>query len=211
MKFLYPTLVDEKLYKELYKFNDLIKNFCSTSGSTNYEQTSSQLNEMVKGLKLEDLKNRIKLLVLLRGHIDFTNIRKTYDDWCFIDLMDDVNFRQEYVSKVVEERERPISENLKKNIDKCASLTAQGKQIASKYSEGKVSFQAYCEETDNASRTLNINLINYNGSEPIKISDILQQEKDIGKLNIYCNKKHDICDRREDKKRYYEFKEGACY
>lgn len=58
---------------------------------------------------------------------------------------------------------------------------------------------------------MNVNLINYNRSEPTRISDILQQEKDIKELNIYCNKKHEIHAHQKDKKRYYEFKEGACY
>ncbi|MCA4774171.1 hypothetical protein [Wolbachia endosymbiont of Mansonella perstans] len=75
----------------------------------------------------------------------------------------------------------------------------------------KISFQAYCEETDNANRALSVNLINYNGSELIKISDILQQEKDISKLDIYCNKNLEIRAYKEDKKRYYKFEKGACY
>nr|WP_254229865.1 hypothetical protein [Wolbachia pipientis] len=58
---------------------------------------------------------------------------------------------------------------------------------------------------------LNINLINYNRSEPIRISDILQQERGISTLNIYCDKKHDIYAYRKDKERHYEFKEGAYY
>ncbi|WMT84659.1 hypothetical protein NMD99_01130 [Wolbachia endosymbiont of Listronotus oregonensis] len=87
-----------------------------------------------------------------------------------------------------------------------------GKKAASKYFERKdVELQAYYTETDNAHRVLNVNLINYNRSEPTRISDILQQEKDIKELNIYCNKKHEIYAHQEDKKRYYEFKEGAYY
>ncbi|MDM8335611.1 hypothetical protein [Wolbachia pipientis] len=96
-------------------------------------------------------------------------------------------------------------------MDRCVKLAVRGKQIADKSFEGKASFQAYCKEIGNAGRALNINLIDYNGGEPIKISDILQQEKDIGELNIYCNKNHDIYACREGKKRYYEFKEEAHY
>lgn len=73
-----------------------------------------------------------------------------------------------------------------------------------------MNFQAYCEEINN-NRVLNVNLIHYDKSEPTRISDILQQEKDIKELNIYCNKKHEIYAHQEDKKRYYEIKKGACY
>ncbi|BEP31375.1 MAG: hypothetical protein WBIAU1_08530 [Wolbachia endosymbiont of Drosophila biauraria] len=68
-------------------------------------------------------------------------------------------------------------------------MAEQGKEAASKYlGEKGVEFRAYYTETDNTHRVLNINLINYNRSEQTRISDILQQEKDIKELNIYCNK-----------------------
>lgn len=58
---------------------------------------------------------------------------------------------------------------------------------------------------------MNINLTHYDNSEPTKISDVLQQEKDIKELTIYCNKKHEIHAHKKDKKRYYELKKGAYY
>lgn len=86
-----------------------------------------------------------------------------------------------------------------------------GKKTASKYFKKGVKLQAYYTKINNADRVLNINLIHYDKSEPIRISDILQQEKDIKELNIYCNKKHEIHAHREGKKRHYKFKEGADY
>ncbi|MDR2547899.1 MAG: hypothetical protein LBC34_00080 [Rickettsiales bacterium] len=234
MRFCYSSVESGTLYKELGELKKLgsslrkelekLEELKKLGGSLheefkkfkkdehkNYQRFCCKLEQIVEDFKLEDLENKIRLLVLLREEMDFANIQKAYDNWYFNDLIGNINFRQEYVNKAVEERERPVSENFKENIDKCVSLAVQGKHIASKHFEQNIAFQAYCEETDNANRVLNVNLINYNGSEPIKISDILQQEKDIGKLNIYCNKKHDIFARRKDKKRYYEFKEGACY
>ncbi|MDG7057144.1 MAG: hypothetical protein LKM43_03275 [Wolbachia endosymbiont of Penenirmus auritus] len=96
-------------------------------------------------------------------------------------------------------------------MSKYLELSQEGKNIASRHFEEKIAFQAYCEETDNASRALNVNLIDYNGSEPIKISDILQQEKDISKLDIYCDKNLEIRAYKKGKKRYYKFEDGACY
>lgn len=235
MGFCYSIVESGTLYKELGELKKLGSSLCKElekleelkklGGSLheefkkfkkdehkNYQRFCCKLEKIVEDFKLEDLENKIRLLVLLREEMDFANIQKAYrDKWSFYGLIGNINFRQEYVNKPVEERERPVRENFKENIDKCIRLAEQGKHIASKHFEQNIAFQAYCEETDNADKTLNVNLINYNGSEPIKISDILQQEKDIGKLNIYCNEKHDIFARREDKKRYYEFQEGACY
>ncbi|WCR59944.1 MAG: hypothetical protein PG978_001396 [Wolbachia endosymbiont of Ctenocephalides felis wCfeF] len=234
MGFCYSIVESGTLYKELGELKKLGSSLCKElekleelkklGGSLheefkkfkkdehkNYQRFCCKLEKIVEDFKLEDLENKIRLLVLLREEMDFANIQKAYDNWYFNDLIGNINFRQEYVNKAVEERERPVRENFKENIDKCIRLAEQGKQIASRHFEESIVFQAYCKETKEANKALNINLIHYDKSKPIKISDILQQEKDIGKLNIYCNKKHDIFARREDKKRYYEFKEGAYY
>ncbi|UPA54803.1 hypothetical protein MWH06_05935 [Wolbachia pipientis] len=116
-----------------------------------------------------------------------------------------------YEDQAVKEREKPDSEYFEENIGKYIKLVEEGKEIISRYfGKWKVNFQAYCEEINN-NRVLNVNLIHYDKSEPTRISDILQQEKDIKELNIYCNKKHEIYAHQEGKKRYYEIKEGACY
>ncbi|WP_065106743.1 coiled-coil domain-containing protein, partial [Wolbachia endosymbiont of Nomada ferruginata] len=147
---------------------------------------------------------------LLKEESDFTAIQKAYrDEWSFYDLINDRDFKQTYIDKAVTES---ANKSFKEDIDKCIKLAEQGKEAASKYlGEKGVELRAYYTETDNTHRVLNINLINYNRSEPTRVSDILQQEKDIKELNIYCNKKHEIHAHQEDKKRYYEFKEGACY
>ncbi|MGL9731298.1 MAG: hypothetical protein ACR5KX_00370 [Wolbachia sp.] len=75
---------------------------------------------------------------------------------------------------------------MKKDIDKCRGLIRQGEDIVSKYFRKKeVIFQAYCEETEDDNKILNVNLINYDKSKPIRISDILRQEEDVDKLDIY--------------------------
>ncbi|MFP3021872.1 MAG: hypothetical protein ACEY3K_02645 [Wolbachia sp.] len=91
-------------------------------------------------------------------------------------------------------------------------LANQAKKAVSKYFRNKdIDLQAFYVKTNNSDRVLNINLINYNRSEPIRISDILQQERDISELNIYCDKRHDIYAYRKGKERHYEFKEDAYY
>ncbi|WP_353276548.1 hypothetical protein [Wolbachia endosymbiont (group B) of Villa cingulata] len=91
-------------------------------------------------------------------------------------------------------------------------LANQAKKAVSKYFRNKdIDLRAFYVKTNNSDRVLNINLINYNKSEPIRISDILQQERDISELNIYCDKKHDIYAYRKGKERHYEFKEDAYY
>ncbi|MGL9725197.1 MAG: hypothetical protein ACR5KV_00095 [Wolbachia sp.] len=61
-----------------------------------------------------------------------------------------------------------------------------------------VEFQAYYTEDDNSYRVLNINCINKD--KEVRVSDILQQERDINELNIYCNKKQKMHAYRKDKK-----------
>ncbi|MGY5877562.1 hypothetical protein LB099_00920, partial [Wolbachia endosymbiont of Nasonia oneida] len=119
-----------------------------------------------------------------------------------MDLTNDENFKQAYI-------DLSFNKSFKKNF---IGLANQAKKAVSKYFRDKdIDLRAFYVETNNSDKVLNINLINYNRSEPIRISDILQQERDISTLNIYCNKKHDIYAYRKDKERHYEFKEGAYY
>ncbi|WP_341813604.1 hypothetical protein [Wolbachia endosymbiont (group B) of Germaria angustata] len=119
-----------------------------------------------------------------------------------MDLTNDENFKQAYI-------DLSFNKSFKKNF---IELANQAKKAVSKYFRDKdIDLRAFYVETNNSDKVLNINLINYNRSEPIRISDILQQERDISTLNIYCDKKHDIYAYRKGKERHYEFKEGACY
>ncbi|WP_264377338.1 hypothetical protein [Wolbachia endosymbiont (group B) of Leptidea sinapis] len=188
MKFLRSIIEDRELYKKLCSFDDFLD------------------------CELENLRDKISLLALLREKMDFADIQKAYDNWRFNDLIGDNDFKRMYVDQAVKEREKPVNEDFEKNIGKYIELVKEGKEVASRYfGKWKEDFQVYCEEIDNNNRVLNINLTHYDNSEPTKISDVLQQEKDIKELNIYCNKKHEIHARKKDKKRYYEFKEGAYY
>ncbi|WP_353277406.1 hypothetical protein [Wolbachia endosymbiont (group A) of Agelastica alni] len=203
IKFCRSIAENDKLYKELENLNNLAENFAN-------KEFDSQLEKIITGFKLKNLEDKVGFLILLKEESNFTAIQEAYSDkWSFYDLIHDRDFKQTYIDKAVTES---ANKSFKEDIDKCIKLAEQGKKAASKYFEGKgVELRAYYTETDNAHRVLNINLINYNRSEPTKISDILQQEKDIKELNIYCNKKHEIHAHQEGKKRYYEFKEGACY
>ncbi|WGJ61927.1 hypothetical protein M3L71_06565 [Wolbachia endosymbiont of Frankliniella intonsa] len=119
-----------------------------------------------------------------------------------MDLTNDENFKQAYI-------DLSFNKSFKKNF---IELANQAKKAVSKYFRDKdIDLRAFYVETNNSDKLLNINLINYNRSEPIRISDILQQERDISTLNIYCDKKHDIYAYRKGKERHYEFKEGAYY
>lgn len=188
MKFLRSIIEDRELYKKLCSFDDFL----------DYE--------------LENLRDKISLLALLREEMDFTDIQKAYGNWRFSNLIGDNDFKRMYVDEAVKEREKPVNEDFEKNIGKYIELVKEGKEVASRYfGKWKEDFQVYCEEIDNNNKVLNINLTHYDNSEPTKISDVLQQEKDIKELNIYCNKKHEIHAHKKDKKRYYEFKEGAYY
>ncbi len=197
IKFCRSIAENNKLYKELKNLNNPAEKF-------------SQLEKIITGFKLKDLEDKVSFLMLLKEESDFTAIQKAYrDEWSFYDLINDRDFKKTYIDKAVTES---ANKSFKKDIDKCIKLAEQGKKAASKYLGRKgVELQAYYTETDNAYRVLNINSINYNRSEPTRMSDILQQEKDIKELNIYCNKKHEIHAHRKGKERYYEFKEGAYY
>ncbi|MFL3876463.1 hypothetical protein [Wolbachia endosymbiont of Trichogramma kaykai] len=188
MKFLRSIIEDRELYKKLCSFDDFL------------------------GCELEDLRDKIILLALLREKMDFADIQKAYGNWRFSNLIGDNDFKRMYVDEAVKEREKPVNEGFEKNIGKYIELVKEGKGVASRYfGKWKEDFQVYCEEIDNNNRVLNINFTHYDNSEPTKISNVLQQEKDIKELNIYCNKKHEIHAHKKDKKRYYEFKEGAYY
>ncbi|UVW83594.1 hypothetical protein [Wolbachia endosymbiont of Aedes albopictus] len=195
VKFCYSIIKDNKLFKELEEMNIPAKN--------------SSVKARIS-FQLKNLKEKVWFLRKLKEKKNFTCVQGAFGDgWSFYDLINDRDFKQTYIDKAVTES---ANKSFKEDIDKCIELAEQGKKTASKYFERKdVELQAYYTETDNAHRVLNVNFINYNRSEPTRISDILQQEKDIKKLNIYCNKKHEIYAYQEDKKRYYEFKEGACY
>ncbi|WP_264331063.1 hypothetical protein [Wolbachia endosymbiont (group B) of Erebia ligea] len=188
MKFLRSIIEDRELYKKLCSFDDFLD------------------------CELENLRDRISLLALLREKMDFTDIQKAYGNWRFSNLIGDNDFKRMYVDEAVKEREKPVNEDFEKNIGKYIELVKEGKEVASRYfGKWKEDFQVYCEEIDNNNKVLNINLTHYDNSEPTKINDVLQQEKDIKELNIYCNKKHEMHAHKKDKKRYYEFKEGAYY
>lgn len=206
MGFLLPIAQNNKLREELEILNNLALN------SIDYEGFYSQLSKVIIDFKLQSLADKIRLLGLLQEGEDFADVQRVYrNKWSLYNLMNDGDFKQTYVNKAVGELDESVGKGFREDISKYVQLVDEGKNIASRHFEENIAFQAYCKETKEANKTLNINLIHYDKSKPIRISDILQQEKDIGKLNIYCNKKRDICARRKDKKRYYEFKEGACY
>ncbi|WP_395462696.1 hypothetical protein [Wolbachia endosymbiont of Cantharis cryptica] len=169
----------------------------------------SQLGTIITDFKLPDLLRKMEFLTYLKEERKFADILKCFEkhEWRLCDLINDKAF-QAYIKKALNERKEPFRKGFEEDIDK---YIKKAEEDASKYFKGYV-FQAYYAKNDNAGRVLNINLlINQNGNEPIRISDILQQEKDISELNIYCNEKHEIYAYRDKDKRNYEFKEDACY
>ncbi|WP_081600806.1 hypothetical protein [Wolbachia endosymbiont of Drosophila simulans] len=195
VKFCYSIIKDNKLFKELEEISIPAEN--------------SSVKARIS-FQLKNLKEKVWFLRKLKEKKNFTYVQRAFgDEWSFYNLINDRDFKQTYIDKAVTES---ANKSFEKDINKCIELAEQGKKAASKYFERKdVELQAYYTETGNDHRVLNINLINYDKSEPTKISEVLQQEKDIKELNIYCNKKHEIHAHQKDKKRYYEFKEGACY
>ncbi|MGL9732752.1 MAG: hypothetical protein ACR5KW_01855 [Wolbachia sp.] len=151
-----------------------------------------------------------EILAELKKKNSITVLKKyCQDEWEFYDLlrnlMNDESFKQACINK-------SFNESCQKNLDHYIELVNQAKKAVSKYFEKKdIELQAYHTETNNAKRILNINLINHDGNESIRISDILQQEKTINELNVYCDKKHKIHAVRNGNERHYEFKEGAYY
>ncbi|WCR58781.1 MAG: Chromosome partition protein Smc [Wolbachia endosymbiont of Ctenocephalides felis wCfeF] len=151
-----------------------------------------------------------EILAELKGKNSITVLRKyCQDEWEFYDLLRDLMNNEDFNQACID---KSFNESCQKDFDHYIELANQAKKAVSKYFERKdIELQAYYTETNDADRILNINLANHDGNEPIRISDILQQEKNISKLNVYCDKKHDIYAYRKNKKRYYEFKEGAYY
>ncbi|MGL9688672.1 MAG: hypothetical protein ACR5K6_02795 [Wolbachia sp.] len=185
MKFLCSTPEYEELHEGLKELSDLARKCDYVPGSESYKEFCSLVSEVVQGFKLPNLKDKIKFLGLLKVTKNLTATRKAYnDDWFFCDVINDKDF-EEYVNEAVGEEDGPTSKGLKKDIDKCRGLIRRGEDIASKYFRKKeVIFQAYCEETEDDNKILNVNLINYDKSKPIRISDILRQEEDVDKLDI---------------------------
>ncbi|MGL9718025.1 MAG: hypothetical protein ACR5K9_05030 [Wolbachia sp.] len=204
---------DDALHKKLKGLDSFAKNF-GTPGYESDEELHSQLGKVITDFKLQNLQDKVGFLGLLKEKTDFTTILSSFrksSRWRVYSLITDEGFKRGYIYTALDEEEKSFNESFKKSMNDYIKLAEEGKNVAGKCFEKGIDFQAYCEEAGNDDKTLNVNLVDYNGGEPIKISDILQQEGNIGELNIYCNRKHDICARREDKKRYYEFKEGACY
>ncbi|MGL9726405.1 MAG: hypothetical protein ACR5KV_07650 [Wolbachia sp.] len=147
------------------------------------------------------------ILAELKRVNSITDLKEYYkDEWEFYDLLmdlaNDKNFKRACI-------DRSFSHDLKKDLDCYIRLANQAKKTASNYFRRKdVKLQAFYNDTN---KVLNINLIHYNKNEPVRIGDILQQERDISALNIYCDKKHDIYVYRKGNKRHYEFEEGAYY
>ncbi|WP_265024036.1 coiled-coil domain-containing protein [Wolbachia endosymbiont (group A) of Epagoge grotiana] len=215
----FKEIIDEDIKKDPSFANSAIVKFCSSIIKNNKllkeleEVSIPAKNSSVKArvsFQLKNLKEKVWFLGKLKEKKNFTYVQRAFGDkWSFYDLINDGDFKKTYIDKAVTES---ANKSFKEDIDKCIKLAEQGKEAASKYlGEKGVEFRAYYTETDNTHRVLNINLINYNRSEQTRISDILQQEKDIKELNIYCNKKHEIHAHRKGKERYYEFKEGAYY
>ncbi|MCX3065392.1 hypothetical protein OR222_05700, partial [Wolbachia endosymbiont of Drosophila pseudotakahashii] len=215
----FKEIIDEDIKKDPSFANSAIVKFCSSIIKNNKllkeleEVSIPAKNSSVKArvsFQLKNLKEKAWFLGKLKEKKNFTDVQRAFGDkWSFYDLINDGDFKKTYIDKAVTES---ANKSFKEDIDKCIKLAEQGKEAASKYlGEKGVEFRAYYTETDNTHRVLNINLINYNRSEQTRISDILQQEKDIKELNIYCNKKHEIHSHRKGKERYYEFKEGAYY
>ncbi|GFR02861.1 uncharacterized protein TNCT_629921 [Trichonephila clavata] len=114
MKFLRSIIEDEELYVKLHNFNYLHPDFDGIPGSIDYEEIRSQLSRIVTDCKLENLEDKIRLLALLRGRMDFADIQKAYDNWRFSDLIGDNDFKRMYVDQAVKERENLLVSTLRK-------------------------------------------------------------------------------------------------
>jgi|GEM_PF-4291897 len=229
MKFLLSIAKNDELRTELKILSNLIRGCDCTPGSANYKKLCSQLNKVMTDFELPKLEHKICFLKLLSGKMEFATIKAGYvtfverddnssrmefceDVWFFYDIVHDTNFRQVFINEAINEVGKPFSEKFRKDMSEYIELSQEGKDIASRHFEKKIAFQAYCEETDNANMALNVNLINYDGNEPIRISDILRQEEDVDELNIYCKSKCEVrAFRGENNKRHYGFEKGAYY
>ncbi|BET35018.1 hypothetical protein wScaTNS_02310 [Wolbachia pipientis] len=77
MKFLCSIIEDRELYKKLCSFDDFLD------------------------CELENLRDKISLLALLREKMDFTDIQKAYGNWRFSNLIGDNDFKRMYVDEAV--------------------------------------------------------------------------------------------------------------
>lgn len=148
-----------------------------------------------------------KIFNVMKKKGSFASLGKDcQDEWEFLALLRKLTNDQGF------EKEKLSSKRLKDDIGKYIELANEAERIANKYfGKRNVRLQAYYTKVKGTDRVLNINLINYNRSEPTRISDILQQEKGISGLNVYCNKRHEVYAYQKGKERNYEFKEGARY
>ncbi|MGL9682331.1 MAG: hypothetical protein ACR5K2_05305 [Wolbachia sp.] len=151
-----------------------------------------------------------EILAELEEKNSITTLRKyCQDEWEFYDLLRDLMNGEDFKQACID---KSFNESCQKDLYHYIELVNQAKKAASKYFEMKdINLQVYHAETNDTDRILNINLNNYDGNEAIRISDILQQEKNISELNVYCDKKHEIHAVRNGKERHYEFKEYAYY
>lgn len=149
-----------------------------------------------------------EILAELKEKNSITVLRKyCQDEWEFYDLLRDLMNNEDFKQACID---KSFNESCQKDLDHYIELANQVKKAVSKYFERKdIELQAYHTETNDADRILNINLANHDRNEPIRISDILQQEKNISELNVYCDKKHEIHAVRKGKERHYEFKESG--
>ncbi|WP_395462679.1 hypothetical protein [Wolbachia endosymbiont of Cantharis cryptica] len=222
MRFLHSIAKNDQLYKKLKILNDLAKNCDGTPSSTNYGRFHFRLREVVTDFKLLNLGDKVKFLEFLKEKRDFKVICETYGNWYADALINDKDFRK-HIDEALDEEDGPFGENFRRDLHKYTELAQLGKKAVSESFQGVVSkyfnkkneevvevervgFQAYYTETK---KVLNINFTYCN--KEIAISDILQYDKNTRNLNIYYNKKPEVsvC-KYEGKKRYYEFKEGAC-
>lgn len=109
---------------------------------------------------------------------------------------------------------RIINPTLFKNTQLQIELLKKGEEIAIKYLGTQTKFLAYyrIKEKDENNSINILSIHNVSRSEPIKISDILQQEKKIDKLKLYHQDKIQMVACLEDNGiRNYKFKEDANY
>lgn len=209
----------EKFCRLIAENEDLHKELDSLSVQFEKDDSKelySRLGKIIEKFNLSQLQKKVLFLQKLKDKDDFDTLRKDYqDEWKFCSLLQDLTsdkeFKQTYIDKVIEEKDKLSCSNLKEGISTYIKSMQQGKVAASKYFEEGTELQAYYTEVNSENRILNINL-NGNKSGPTKISDILQQEKGTSELNIYFNKKREIhVSQDKDEKRYYKFKKGASY
>ncbi|WCR53805.1 MAG: Chromosome partition protein Smc [Wolbachia endosymbiont of Ctenocephalides orientis wCori] len=209
----------EKFCRLIAENEDLQKELDSLSVQSKKDGSKelySQLGKIVNKFNIFQLQKKLLFLQKLKDKDNFDTLRKDYqDEWKFYSLLEDLTndkeFKQAYIDKVIEEKDKLSCSDLKEGIGTYLKSMQQGKFAASKYFEEGTELQAYYTEVNSENRILNINL-NGNKNGPTKISDILKQEKDTSELNIYFKKKREIhVSQDKDEKRYYKFEKGASY